>query len=80
VTAFPARASVVVVAADRSSLEVAAPALCTVGSLLALIAALFGSGRTKLGVLSTLLVTIGSVAWLLTALDAQEPTSERDAV
>lgn len=66
-------------AVDRSSLEIAAPALCTVGSLVALMAAVFGSGRTKSGVLSALLVTIGSVAWLVTALDAQEPASVRDA-
>lgn len=68
-----------VVAVDRSSLEVAAPALCTVGSLIALMAALFGSGRTKSGVLSTLLVTVGSVAWLVTAFEAQETASVRDA-
>jgi len=68
-----------VVGADRSSLEVAAPALCTVGSLIALMAALFGSGRTKSGVLSTLLVTVGSVAWLATALGAQEPANVQDA-
>jgi hypothetical protein len=53
--------------------------LCTVGSLIALMAALFGSGRTKSGVLSTLLVTVGSVAWLATALGAQEPANVQDA-
>jgi hypothetical protein len=52
--------------------------LCTVGSLIALMAALFGSGRTKSGVLSTLLVTVGSVAWLVTAFEAQETASVRD--
>lgn len=57
---------------DRASLELAAPALCTIGSLIALLTALFGSDRTKSGVLSALLGTIGSAAWLAAALEAQE--------
>lgn len=61
---------------DRCSLDVAAPALCTVGSLVALLAALFGAERSKSAVLSALLGTIGSAAWLATALDAQEPAAD----
>ncbi len=57
---------------DRASLDLAAPLLCTIGSLIALLAALFGSGRTKSSVLSALLGTIGSAAWLAAALDAQQ--------
>ncbi|NQY55560.1 MAG: hypothetical protein HRT86_03595 [Ilumatobacteraceae bacterium] len=54
---------------DRSSLDIAAPALCTVGALVGLLAAVFGSGRTKSGVLAALFGTVGSAAWLATALD-----------
>ncbi len=58
--------------APRSQLELVAPALCTLGSLIALLAALFGSDRTKSGVLAALLGTIGSAAWLASALEAQQ--------
>ncbi len=57
---------------SRSQLELVAPALCTLGSLIALLAALFGSDRTKSGVLAALLGTIGSAAWLASALEAQQ--------
>jgi len=57
------------VTSERPPLGLLAPALCTVGSLIALLAALFGSGRTKSGVLSALLGTVGSAAWLATALE-----------
>ncbi|MEM1332833.1 MAG: hypothetical protein AAGG08_05185 [Actinomycetota bacterium] len=57
--------------ADRQQLELLAPALCTAGSVIALLATLFGAGRTKSGLLSALLGTIGSAAWLAAALDAQ---------
>ncbi|MEL6894241.1 MAG: hypothetical protein AAFP84_21800 [Actinomycetota bacterium] len=63
---------------DRAQLELAAPALCTVGSLIALLATLFGSGRTKSGVLSALLGTIGSAAWLAAALEAQNDAPASD--
>lgn len=62
---------------ERPPLELLAPALCTVGSLVALLAALFGSGRSKSGVLSAFLGTVGSAAWLATAVEAME--ADRDA-
>lgn len=65
---------------DRSSLEILAPALSLVGSLIALLAALFGSDRSKVGVLSALLGAVGSAAWLATALDAQQADEALDAV
>ncbi|MEM9514545.1 MAG: hypothetical protein AAGA42_06765 [Actinomycetota bacterium] len=60
---------------DRDTMDIAAPALCTVGALIALLAALFGSGRTKSGVLSALFGVVGSAAWLATALDDRNGSS-----
>lgn len=56
---------------DRQTLDIAAPVLCTIGSLAALIAAVLSRGPknavTRAALLSGLFGTIGSAAWAMTA-------------
>ena len=54
---------------DRRTLNLAAPILCTVGSLIGLLAALFSREATRSARLSALLGTIGSAAWALAAYE-----------
>jgi hypothetical protein len=57
---------------DRRTLNLAAAALCGVGSVIGLLSALFGRDRGS-AVLPSLLGTIGSAAWVMSALqDVQE--------
>lgn len=53
---------------DRSTLNLAAPVLCTLGSLVALVAALRGP-RNSANLLSSVLGLVGSAAWAMSALD-----------
>lgn len=56
-------------AIDRRTLDLAAPMLCTVGSLVALVTALFSRGKNTSALLSAVLGTVGSAAWTMAALD-----------
>ena len=56
-------------AIDRRTLDLAGPILSTVGSLVALVTALFSRGKNTSAVLSAVLGTVGSAAWLMTALE-----------
>ncbi len=62
---------------DRRTLNLAAPVLCTIGSLVALLAALFGRDTSRSAKLSALLGTVGSAAWAMAAYQdsLDEPTA-----
>lgn len=64
-----AASTLATMAIDRRTLDLAAPVLCTVGSLVALLAALFSQGKNRSALLSAVLGTVGSAAWTLAALD-----------
>lgn len=58
---------------DQRTLNLAAASLCGIGSVIALLSALFGRNRGSGAVLPSLLGTIGSAAWAMSALqDLQE--------
>lgn len=54
---------------DRRTLDLAAPVLCTLASLVSLLAAMRKGNRTAGAVLSGVFGVVGSAAWALAALD-----------
>ncbi len=60
---------------DRVPLELIAPVLSLIGSLISLVSAVFDEDRTIRGVLSATLGTLGSALWLATAVDAYQRES-----
>jgi hypothetical protein len=52
---------------DRRTLDLAAPVLCTIGGLVAVLASLRSRPRNASGVLSALLGFVGSAAWAAAA-------------
>lgn len=63
-------------AIDRQTLNLAAPVLCTVGSLVGFLSAL----RHRKGVLAALFGMVGSAAWAAAAMqDAQEERARLEA-
>jgi hypothetical protein len=64
-------------AIEKDTLNMAAPVLCTIGSFVALLAAVFSRGKNRSAVMSALFGTIGSAAWAMSSLqDAQERRDE----
>lgn len=63
---------------DQRTLNLAAAVLCGVGSVIALLSALFGRNRGSGAVLPALLGTVGSAAWAMSAVqdlqEAEQPT------
>lgn len=59
---------------DRRTLDLAAPVLSTLASLVSLVVTLRSGDRSKASALSALLGVVGSAAWAMSAVEEQRST------